>query len=133
MIKQITFLTQKVKENRESQINNIVREAKEIVDARYQEHLTLEDLSRMVNISPFYLCRLFREEMGVNFTDYLAKLRMEKALTLLAQGLTGKECCFAVGYNDPNYFSRIFRKYYTMTPSEYREEQLSKKGGETPP
>lgn len=130
--KQIAVFTAKVKENRETQINDIVRQAKEIVDARYQEHLTLEDLSRMVNASPFYLCRLFREEMGVNFTDYLTKLRMEKSLILLAQAYTVKECCFAVGYNDPNYFSRIFRKHYTMTPSEYREEQLTNKGGDTP-
>lgn len=130
IIRHTLYLTQNVKENRETQVSNIVRQAKEIVDTRYQEHLTLEDLSRSVNISPFYLCRLFREELGVNFTDYLTKLRMEKAVSLLAQGLTVKECCFAVGYNDPNYFSRIFRKFYTMTPSEYREEQLSKKGGE---
>lgn len=127
--KRILYLTQNVKEGRETQIKNIIRQAKEIIDRRFHEHLNLEDLSHSVNVSPFYLSRLFREELGVSFTEYLTKIRLEKAITLLAQGLSVKECCFSVGYNDPNYFSRIFRKYYAMTPTEYRDEQLQRKDG----
>jgi two-component system response regulator YesN len=126
--KRIIHLTEIVKEGRDTQIKSIIRQAKSIIDQRFQEHLSLEELARLVNTSPFYFSRLFREELGMNYIDYVTNRRLEKAGSLLAKGLSVKECCFAVGYNDPNYFSRIFRKHYGMTPTEFREEHLSKQG-----
>jgi two-component system response regulator YesN len=128
IISRVTHLTEIVKESRDTQVKSIIRKAKSIIDQRFQEHLSLEELARLVNTSPFYFSRLFREELGMNFIDYVTNRRLEKAGHLLAHGLSVKECCFAVGYNDPNYFSRIFRKHYGMTPTEFREEQLSKQG-----
>ena len=124
--KRIIYLTEIVKQGQETHVKLIIRQAKAIIDERYQEHLSLEKLAHLVNTSPFYLSRLFREELGMNFIDYVTKRCLDKAGILLGQGLSVKECCFAVGYNDPNYFSRIFRKHYGITPSEFREEQLSK-------
>lgn len=124
--KRTIHLTEMVKEGRDTQVKSIIRQAKTIIDQRFQEHLSLEELARLVNTSPFYFSRLFREELGMNYIDYVTSRRLEKAGNLLAQGLSVKECCFAVGYNDPNYFSRIFRKHYGMTPTEFREEQLSR-------
>jgi two-component system response regulator YesN len=126
----IIVLTSIVKESRINQVKAIIRQAKAIIDRQYTEALNLEDISHTIGISPFYFSRLFREELGITFSEYVTKLRLEKALSLLAQGLSVKECCFSVGYNDPNYFSRIFRQYYDMTPSEYRDEQMQLKGGQ---
>ncbi len=126
----LTALALAVKDGRSNQVKTIIRQAKAIIDQQYAEQLNLEDLSHSVGISPFYFSRLFREELGISFSEYLTRLRMEKAVILLAQGLSVKECCFSVGYNDPNYFSRIFRKYYEMTPSEYRDEQARLKGAD---
>jgi two-component system response regulator YesN len=128
----ILDLTVAVRQSLELYTKSTILKAKEIIDHRYQENLTLEELAHSVLISPFYFCRLFREEMGVSFTEYLTKVRMSKSLDFLAQGMSVKECCFAAGYNDPNYFSRIFRKYYQVSPSEYRE-QLFKKEEEARP
>ncbi|TCL65970.1 two-component system response regulator YesN [Hydrogenispora ethanolica] len=124
---QILALTHKIKDGRESQVKAVILQAKEQIDRMYQEDLSLDDLAQAVSVSPFYLSRLFREELGVSFTEYITKLRLEKALTLLAEGFPVKECCFAVGYNDPNYFSRLFRKYYHLSPTEYRDEALQRK------
>jgi two-component system response regulator YesN len=126
--RRIVALTLIVKEGRQNQVKAIVRQAKDIIDRQFTEQLNLEDISHVIGISPFYFSRLFREELGISFSEYITKLRLEKAVSLLAQGLSVKECCFSVGYNDPNYFSRIFRKYYDMTPSEYRDEQTQLKG-----
>ncbi len=126
--KRVIHLAEMVKEGRDTQVKSIIRQAKSIIDQRFQEHLSLEELARLVNTSPFYFSRLFRDELGMNYIDYVTNRRLEKAGGLLAQGLSVKECCFAVGYNDPNYFSRIFRKHFGMTPTEFREEQLSKQG-----
>ncbi len=117
-----------VQEGRTNQVKTIIQQAKNIIDHQFTKAVNLEDISHSIGISPFYFSRLFREEMGISFSEYVTKLRMDKALSLLAQGVSVKECCFSIGYNDPNYFSRIFRKYYEMTPSEYRDEQTQLKG-----
>ncbi len=125
----ILNLTDFVRKSLEFHIKASILKAKEIIDHNYHQNLTLEEIARSVSISPFYFCRLFREELGVSFTEYLTKVRLGKAVGLLAQGLSVKECCFALGYNDPNYFSRIFRKYYQVSPSEYRGELVKKERG----
>lgn len=122
-------LTDYVRKSLEFNIKASILKAKEIIDHNYHQNLTLEEIARSVSISPYYFCRLFREELGVSFTEYLTKVRLGKAVDLLAQGLSVKECCFALGYNDPNYFSRIFRKYYQVSPSEYRGELVKKERG----
>jgi two-component system response regulator YesN len=124
----ITNLTLIIKNNRENQVKTLIIKAKTLIDQLYHQELSLEKVARAVAISPFYLSRLFREEMGVGFTEYLTRLRLEKSLMLLAQGLTVKECSFAVGYNDPNYFSRLFHKYFQLSPTAYRETSFPKKG-----
>jgi two-component system response regulator YesN len=123
----LLHLARNVRESRETQVNAIILRAKEMVDRLYHQELSLEELARAVAVSPFYLSRLFREELGICFSEYLTRLRLEKSVNLLAQGLSVKECSFAVGYNDPNYYSRIFRKYYHQTPTEYREQVLQGK------
>ena len=61
-------------------------------------------------------------ETGENFIDYLTSLRIIKAEELLKNSdISIKEICFEVGYRDPNYFSRIFKKNIGITPTEFRE------------
>lgn len=124
---QLLDLARRIHEEIETHTQSIIYRAKQVIEARYATELSLEELARSVSVSPYYLCRLFREALGCSFIEYLTKYRLEKALHLLAQGLSIKECAFAVGYNDPNYFSRIFRKYYQFTPTEYRDRHLSSK------
>jgi two-component system, response regulator YesN len=84
--------------------------------------LSLDDVSREVNVSPYYFSKLFKEETGENFIEYLTAIRMEKAKELLSQtGKSMKEICSEVGYTDPNYFSRSFKKNVGVTPTEFKE------------
>ncbi|HHT47817.1 MAG TPA: response regulator [Firmicutes bacterium] len=119
----IKLMATSVKESRQNSIKPIIREAKAIIDQNYQKHISLEWLADMVNVSSFYLSRLFKEELGESFSEYITRLRMEKTIQLLSKGCSVKECCFLVGYNDPNYFSRIFKKHFGIAPSDWVGKQ----------
>ena len=91
------------------------------IEDHFSEEISLEDVSRRVNISPFYFSRLFKQEIGKSFIEYLNDIRIQKAKEYLMDPLFSiKEICRRCGYSDPNYFSRIFRKYEGMSPSEWR-------------
>lgn len=112
-----------IRENKTKRLNAIVMSAKNYVDLNYmKEGLSLEEAARQAAVTPYYLSRLFHAEMGMTFTDYLTKVRMDQALQLLREGLSIKEICFKTGYGDPNYFSRLFRKVFGVPPTELRRE-----------
>ena len=88
-----------------------------------QKDISLDDISRELDISPYYFSKLFKEETGENFVEYVTARRISKAKSLLKEADKSiKEICMEVGYSDPNYFSRIFKKYQGVTPTEYKEQ-----------
>ena len=100
--------------------NRIVQVTKEYLEAHYSEEISLENIAEQVNISPQYFSKLIKKNTGFNFIDWLSMLRVKKAKELLTNSnYTVKEVCFMVGYKDPNYFSRIFKKRIGITPSEF--------------
>ncbi len=104
--------------------NNIVDIAKEYIKANYSKALNLDDVSYYVNISPYYFSKIFKDGTGENFIEYLTNIRIEKAKELLnSTDYSMKEICVMVGYSDPNYFSRSFKKNVGVTPTEYKESR----------
>lgn len=102
----------------------IIETAKEYIQANYSKDISLDDVSRQVNISPYYFSKIFKEDMNEGFIEYLTGIRMEKAKELLSTtDYSMKEICSMVGYADPNYFSRSFKKNVGVTPTEYKENR----------
>ena len=96
--------------------------SKEYINENFRSDISLDDVSREVDISPYYFSKLFKQETGKNFIEYLTEIRLKNARELLQDSrLSIKEICAQSGYSDPNYFSRIFKKYEGVTPSEFRE------------
>ena len=90
----------------------------EYIDAHYTEQLPLKQLSAMATMSEHYFCRLFKSLTGKSPTEYINHLRLNKAVTLLQESeLNITEVALAVGFNDSNYFSRLFKKYKHVSPS----------------
>lgn len=97
-----------------------IESAKEYVRENYMKDISLNDVADYIELSSYYLSRLFKKVEGENFKDYLIKTRMEKAKQLLRDERKSiKETALEVGYEDPNYFSRAFKKYVGIPATEY--------------
>ncbi|MCY9512610.1 response regulator transcription factor [Paenibacillus apiarius] len=106
-----------------SRYRNIVSVAIQYVQEHYAEELKLEDIAGHVYVTPNYFSRVFKQETGEHFTEWLNKFRVEKAKPLLRDvSLKVYEVAEQVGYNDYKYFAHIFKKYTGTTPKEYRNQ-----------
>jgi two-component system response regulator YesN len=113
-------ITEAIKSQKEDNTSDLILEAKEFIKGNYNEELHLKDVATAISISPQYLSKIFKDEVGINFIDYLTTVRIEEAKKMLKQeNLSIKEICFRIGYNDPNYFSRLFKKIVGISPTEY--------------
>lgn len=89
------------------------------------DKVTLTDLSQLVQLTPAYLSRMFKETTGYSVIGYFNKIKMDKAKELLIEGdKKVKEVAQALGYADEFYFSRIFKKTEGMSPSEYYSKNV---------
>ena len=118
----VIFSATSISNKKTESSNDVVEASKAYIEANYTKNITLDDVSMAVNISSYYLSRIFKESTGENFIDYLTKLRIERAKELLSTTqYSMKEICMMSGYSDPNYFSKSFKKNVGVTPTEYRE------------
>lgn len=100
----------------------VVVTVKEYLALNYRD-ATLEKASAIVNLSSSYLSKIFKEHAGMGFSDYLMKVRMEKACEFLDDlHYKNYEIADCVGYDNPKNFSRAFRAFYHMSPTEYRNK-----------
>ncbi len=109
-------------QKKNNKYGNIIAAAKEYIEKScHSPNLSLVDVAAYVNISPAYFSQLFHQETGESFIDFLTNTRMKKARYLLNNTATrSSEIALACGYNDPNYFSKVFKKLFGVSPREYR-------------
>ena len=105
-------------------ITRIVEEAKRIMRESYSDpSLNIAGIARQLYVSPQYLSRLFRSVCDETCMDYLTGIRMAAAREMLRRSsVKSYEIALKVGYNNPNYFSALFKKHAGMTPKQYRLE-----------
>ena len=107
---------------------DIISKAIDYVKAHYMRKLTLNEVAERVFLSPSYFSKIFKQEMGCYFKDYVNYIRVEKSKLLL---LTGKaslvEIADNAGFYDQSYFNKVFKKLTGVTPKKYRET-----GGKAP-
>ncbi|WP_425060153.1 HTH-type transcriptional activator RhaS [Sporomusa carbonis] len=107
---------------------HLLRPVLEYMDRHYHEKVSLGQLAAMANMSRHYFCRLFRKITGKPPVEYMNCLRINQAVTLLQESdLNISEIAGAVGFNDSNYFSRLFKKYKHVSPSEMQKGSASRK------
>jgi len=100
-----------------------IRKIVKYVKENFYNDINLSGISKAFFVTPNYVSHLFKKEMGVNFTEYISKLRIEYACTLLNDpAITIQQVSERSGFNDYFYFTKIFKKITGITPSEYRKK-----------
>lgn len=105
----------------DGQVRGEIMRAMEYINLNYSDKISLDDIAKHASMNKSYFSRFFKNETSINIQDYIIRIRMEKASEML-QELNTKiaDIAVAVGYNDIYYFDRSFKKYFGMSPSQYR-------------
>jgi len=102
--------------------NILIRRVRNYIERHYCEQISLNSVAGVMNVNPAYLSSAFESERGESYSKYVLRLRMEHAALLLQTHAAGNINSIAtdVGYLSAKHFISVFKKYYGMTPSEYR-------------
>ncbi len=95
------------------------------IDSNYSKKIRTEDLAKIANISTYHFCRIFKQMTGKTTTDYINGVRLEKAVELLNKGdLNITEIALTCGFDSINYFSRLFKRQFKISPTKFREDNF---------
>lgn len=99
-----------------------LNDALTFIRANQNAGLSLEEVAKQAHVSPYYLSHLFREKLGVTFVEYVTGVKIETAKNYLAHTrLPISAIAEKLGYDDPGYFGKVFRRISGMTPNQYRK------------
>lgn len=125
LVDNITKLICIIKEYNLNQGDNIVQRACEYVLNHIDEDITLMSIANNLNISKNYLCSIFKQQTGENFLEYATRAKMERAKILLKRhDYKVYEISDMLGYKETAYFSKLFKKYTSYTPAEYKKSNI---------
>jgi AraC-like DNA-binding protein len=112
--------------NFSSQSLQTFKTCKEYIDNHFSKIITVSDIARICSIDSNYLTKLFKKHTQLTTNEYIKRLKLNKAghLVLKEPKMSIKQISYAVGFEDPYHFSRIFKKYYGQSPNNYKNEHL---------
>ena len=107
--------------SKEEKENPLIKKVFVYIQEHIAENFSLDDAASFAGVSSFYLSKLFKEETGETFINYVTDRRLEKGRIMLCETeLSIKEISAEIGYNDQNYFSRIFKNKFGISPTDFR-------------
>jgi AraC-like DNA-binding protein len=117
----LAMVTNQVVVRQENAEPPVIARAKQFILDHQADDLSLGQVAKAVNTSTFYFCKIFKKVTGINFTDYLSRVRIEKAKNLLLNpNLRVSEIAYEVGFQSLTHFNRVFKKIIGQSPTEYR-------------
>ncbi len=113
-----------IRELKSRKINPIISKLIVYLDENISEDLSLEMAAKVAGVNPFYLSKLFREETGETFVNHISEKRMQMGKKLLLETeFSVKEIASKIGYNDQNYFSKLFKAKFGVSPTDFRKSR----------
>ena len=114
-------------EYKDKELHTYIQDALNFINSNYMHSITVQEIADYVNLSRSYLYKMFIKNLGISPQRYLINLRMYKATLLLkSTKLPIGEVASSVGYSDSLLFSKTFSKHFSMSPLNYRNNQLNK-------
>ena len=105
--------------------DNTIKQIRQYIMEHSHEQISLVGIAQKYELSPIYISKLFKEQLGINYITFLTECRLEKAKKMMLNPEKSlKEITFEVGYQDPNYFSKVFKRIIGVSPTEYRKSLL---------
>jgi AraC-like DNA-binding protein len=119
----ISLVTNQIVVQQQTQEPPAILRAKEFITENQAEDLSLGQVAKAVNCSTFHFCKLFKKATGLNFTDYVSRVRVEKAKNLLLnRNLRISEIAYEVGFQSLTHFNRVFKRIMGESPTDYRSQ-----------
>jgi AraC-like DNA-binding protein/ligand-binding sensor protein len=121
----LSILANQVVVQRQNAEPPVITRAKSFIQEHQTEDLRLGQVAKAVNTSTFHFCKIFKKMAGINFSDYLSRVRIEKSKNLLLNpNLRVSEIAFEVGFQSLTHFNRRFKQIMGHSPSDYRSQVL---------
>lgn len=119
-------LLQNIKQKKKSVDMDMQSRLVQLIDENLENDISLDFLSDRFSLRPDVLSRMFKQMMGKSYTEYIKEKKMTRAVELIAEGYTMKDIAHRLGYNSPQYFIKIFKEVYGVTPYQYKKQQEMK-------
>ena len=108
----------------EKQDNQYIRKVKNYIKYSYMNDIRVEEIAKAVSLDRYYLSRIFKKETGKTIQEYLINVRMNHACTFLSEGRSVSESAALCGYFDLSNFSKMFKRIYGVSPTEFQKNNL---------
>jgi AraC-like DNA-binding protein/ligand-binding sensor protein len=119
----ISAVSNQIVVRRENAESPVIKRAKEYIVENQAEELSLGQVAKAVNTSTFHFCKMFKRTTGLNFTEYVSRVRVEKARNLLLNpNLRISEIAYEIGFQSLTHFNRVFKKITGQSPTQYRHQ-----------
>ncbi|QGQ48591.1 helix-turn-helix transcriptional regulator [Metabacillus sediminilitoris] len=105
-------------------LSPVVKKAVDYIHLHLDHSLSLNEIAAILHVNSSHLSRKFKQDMNMTIIDYINQRRVEEAKLYLQRGnISITEIAFMVGFNDLNYFTRVFKKFTSFTPSQYMKSE----------
>ncbi|MEK3916664.1 response regulator [Paenibacillus sp. FSL H7-0331] len=122
LIRTLRHIVEYGKLNRRENNHEFIREAVKMIDGQLDQEISLYGMAERLYVSSSYFSRLFKQEIGIPFSQYVTGKKMERAKELLLEGYKVYDTVLMTGYQDISYFTKVFRKYWGITPGECKKK-----------
>lgn len=120
------ILLQNIRQKKQSVDMDMRTHVIQMIDENLENDISLDFLADQFSMRPDALSRLFKQMMGKGYTEYIKEKKMERALELLKKDESIKDIAQRLGYNSPQYFIKIFKEIYGLTPYQYKKDHFMK-------
>jgi AraC-like DNA-binding protein len=122
----ISIISNQILVQQENSEPPLITRAKRYIEEKQTEDISLTEVAKAVNTSTFYFCKMFKKATGLHFTEYVSRVRIEKAKNLLLNpNLRISEVAYEIGFQSLTHFNRVFKKITGQSPTEFRNQLTS--------